>query len=136
VGVGHAVAAGMAEAPQGQLTTFNTMLTSKMAYDTFATTCEETEPEQSSCTTRPVWGHDRTWMEEQNCLYYDCQSLVPRLFARFSSRHVLHVPVAGLPILLWSRSSKHFLSHAFSSLKLPLFDASAPSFDACSQCWL
>ena len=28
-------------------------------------------------------------------------------------------------------SSKHFWPHSLSSLKLPLFDASAPSFDAC-----
>ncbi len=28
-----------------------------------------------------------------------------------------------------------FLPHSLSSLKLPLFDASAPSFDACSQRW-
>jgi hypothetical protein len=51
-------------------------------------------------------------------------------------KSVLHVRVAGLPILRWSRSSKNFLPHSFSSLKLPLFDASVPSFDSCSQRWL
>jgi hypothetical protein len=49
---------------------------------------------------------------------------------------VLQVRVAGLPILSWSRSSKHFLPHSLSSLKLPLFAASVHSFDACSQRWL
>jgi len=49
---------------------------------------------------------------------------------------VLQVRVAGLPILRWSRSSKHFLPHSLSFLKLPLFAASVPSFDACSQRWL
>jgi len=38
-------------------------------------------------------------------------------------KSVLHVCVTGLPSLLWSRSSKHFLTHSYSSLKLPLFDA-------------
>ena len=55
-------------------------------------------------------------------------------------KSVLHVRVAGLcrslPILRWSRSSKHFLPHSLSSLRLPLFDASVPSLDACSQRWL
>ena len=51
-------------------------------------------------------------------------------------KSVLHVRVSGLPILLWSRSSKHFLPHSCSSLKLPLFDASVPSLDDCSQLWL
>ena len=49
---------------------------------------------------------------------------------------MLQVRVAGLPILRWSRSSKHFLPHSLSFLKLPLFAASVPSFDACSQRWL
>jgi hypothetical protein len=44
-------------------------------------------------------------------------------------KSVLHVRVSGLPILLWSRSSKHFLPHSCSSLKLPLFEASVPSLD-------
>jgi hypothetical protein len=49
---------------------------------------------------------------------------------------VLQVRVAGLPIIRWSRSSKHFLPHSLSFLKLPLFAASVPSFDASSQRWL
>jgi hypothetical protein len=44
--------------------------------------------------------------------------------------------VSGLPILLWSRSSKHFLPQSCSSLKLPLCDASVPALDDCSQHWL
>ena len=51
-------------------------------------------------------------------------------------KSVLHVRVTGLLILRWSRSSKHFLPHSLSSLKLPLLDASVPSLDACSQRWL
>jgi hypothetical protein len=47
---------------------------------------------------------------------------------------VLHVCVTGLPILHWSRSSKHFLPHSLSSSKLPLFDASVPFLDSCSHC--
>ena len=34
------------------------------------------------------------------------------------------------------RSSKHFLPHSCSFLKLPLFDASVPSVDDCIQRWL
>jgi hypothetical protein len=40
------------------------------------------------------------------------------------------------PFSLWSRSSKHFLPHSCSSLKLPLWDASVPALDACNHCWL
>jgi hypothetical protein len=51
-------------------------------------------------------------------------------------KSVLHVRVTGLPILLWSRSLMHFLPQSCSSLKLPLWDASVPALDACSQRWL
>ena len=47
-------------------------------------------------------------------------------------KSVLHVRVTGLPMLRWSKSSKHFLPHSWSFLKLPLFAASCPSCDACS----
>ena len=77
-----------------------------------------------------------TWSNLLRCCYD-----MDLFFSHFSissrrRKSVLHVFVAGLPILCWSRSSKHFLPHSLSSSKLPLFDASVPSLDVCSQCWL
>ena len=68
-----------------------------------------------------------------NCLLSQLSVPASRLDPSWRRKSVLHVRVTGLPILLWSRSSKHFLPHSCSSLKLPLFDASVPSLDACSQ---
>jgi hypothetical protein len=69
-------------------------------------------------------------------LFFSHFPISSRLNPSRRRKSVLHVRVTGLPILLWSRSSKHFLLHSCSSLKLPLFDASVPSLDACSQRWL
>ena len=33
--------------------------------------CADTEPEQSSHTTRPVWRHDETWGSSKTTFYYD-----------------------------------------------------------------
>ena len=61
-------------------------------------------------------------------------------FAIFRSLLCLILLGGGSPYSKYSSQvspfSKHFLPHSLSSLKLPLFDASAPSFDACSQRWL
>jgi hypothetical protein len=69
-------------------------------------------------------------------LFFNHFPISSRLDPSRRRKSVLHVRVAGLPILLWSRSSKHFLPHSCSSLKLPLVDASVPSLDDCSQRWL
>jgi hypothetical protein len=69
-------------------------------------------------------------------LFFDHFPISSRLDPSRRKKSVLHVRVAGLPILLWSRSSKHFLPNSCSSLKLPIFDASVPSLDDCSQRWL
>ena len=69
-------------------------------------------------------------------LFFNHFPISSRLDPSRMRKSVLHVRVTGLPILLWSRSSKHFLPHSCSSLKLPLFDASVHSLDACSQRWL
>ena len=49
---------------------------------------------------------------------------------------MLHVRVAGRPILRGSRSSKHFLPYSCPFSKLPLLDAAVPSFDDRIQRWL
>jgi hypothetical protein len=52
-------------------------------------TCAETEPEQSSRTTRQVWGHDDTWRKEQTNFIYDCKQFVLRFFLRICTRLIL-----------------------------------------------
>jgi hypothetical protein len=69
-------------------------------------------------------------------LFFSHFPISSRLDPSRRKKSVLHVRVTGLPIPLWSRSSKHFLPHSFSSLKLPLWDASVPALDTCSQRWL
>ena len=62
-------------------------------------------------------------------LFFSHFPISSRLDPSRKRKSVLHVRFTGLPILLWSRSSKHFLPHSCSSLKLPLFEASVPSLD-------
>jgi hypothetical protein len=69
-------------------------------------------------------------------LFFSHFPISSRLDPSRRRKSVLHVRVTGLPILLWSRSSKHFLPQSCSSLKLPLWDAPVPALDACSQRWL
>jgi hypothetical protein len=68
-------------------------------------------------------------------LFFSHFPISSRLNPSRRRKSVLHVRVTGLAILLWSSSSNHFLPHSCSSLKFPLFDASVPSLDACSQRW-
>jgi hypothetical protein len=69
-------------------------------------------------------------------LFFSHFPISSRLDPSRRRKSVLYVCVNGLPILLWSTSSKHFLPQSCSCLKLPLFDASDPSLDDCSQRWL
>jgi hypothetical protein len=66
-------------------------------------------------------------------LFFSHFPISSRLDPSRRRKSVLHVRVTGLPILLWSRSLKHFLPQSCSFLKLPLWDSSVP---ACSQRWL
>jgi len=56
---------------------------------TWATKCAETEPEQSCHTTQPVWGHDRTWKEEQTNFICDCKHFVLCFFLRICTGLIL-----------------------------------------------
>jgi hypothetical protein len=56
---------------------------------TWATTCAETVPEQSSRTVRLCGTTRETWEEEQTVFTYDCKKFVPRFFLRFCTRLIL-----------------------------------------------